>query len=100
MTDLGFVDLSEDRDHFVRHQQLLVREDNEAAAQFALALYARASGQEVEWDEDGSPVVGVLFPHLPPIFSGAARTAAGSLWRAGRAQGRVNKWPPARRKRT
>ena len=55
--DLGFVNFNEDSDHFVRRQQLLAHERDEAAGQFALALYARARGQVVKWDEDGTPVV-------------------------------------------
>jgi adenylate cyclase len=51
-TDLGFVDLSEDGDRFVRRQPLLVRRGSEAVPHFALALYARARGQPFAWDDD------------------------------------------------
>jgi adenylate cyclase len=58
--DLGFINLTEDNDHFVRRQQLLAREGDEAAVQFALALYARARGlsiDSIQWEADGTPVV-------------------------------------------
>jgi class 3 adenylate cyclase/CHASE2 domain-containing sensor protein len=57
-TDLGFVDLTEDGDQFIRRQQLLARREKEASAQFALALYARARKEEVTWDGQGRPLVG------------------------------------------
>lgn len=45
--DLGFVNLTEDPDYFVRSQQLLIREGDEVIQHFALALFARASGAPV-----------------------------------------------------
>jgi adenylate cyclase len=59
--DLGFINFTEDSDHFVRRQQLLAQEDNEEAVQFALALHARARGlpiDSIKWDENGNPIVG------------------------------------------
>jgi adenylate cyclase len=52
-TDLGFVNLTEDADQFVRRQQLLVRDGEEAVPSFALALYARSRGTGFRWDEAG-----------------------------------------------
>jgi CHASE2 domain-containing sensor protein len=57
-TDFGFANLTEDGDQFVRRQQLLTREGDQAVPQFALALYARSQGEGLEWDERGRPVVG------------------------------------------
>jgi adenylate cyclase len=58
-TDLAFVNLTEDGDQFVRRQQLLMRageskdaEEDVPVPQFALALFARASGQPVAWDAE------------------------------------------------
>jgi adenylate cyclase len=58
LTDLAFVNLTEDGDQFVRRQELLVRADGEASAQFALALYARSRRAEITWDGHGRPLVG------------------------------------------
>lgn len=46
-TDLGFVNLTEDRDQFFRRQQLFGPEGD---LHFALALHAVASGQDARWD--------------------------------------------------
>ncbi|MCI0459199.1 MAG: serine/threonine-protein kinase [Gemmataceae bacterium] len=54
--DLAFVDLTPDADQFIRRQALLVRDHDEAkqidreVRQFALALFAVASGREPTWD--------------------------------------------------
>ncbi len=56
--DLGFVNWQEDDDQFVRRQQLLGRDGDRLLPQLALALYARARGQDVEADGSGRPVVG------------------------------------------
>lgn len=45
-TDLGFVNITEDRDHFFRRQQLVSREGD---WHFALALQAVASGRDLRW---------------------------------------------------
>src|SRR5207248_3020252 len=54
-TDLGFVNLTEDDDQFVRRQTLLlrVRQDDRdrAEPQFALALFAASRGEEISWDD-------------------------------------------------
>ena len=51
-TELGFVNLTEDGDQFVRRQRLvLTTDDNKPLPHFALALYARARGQQFTWDE-------------------------------------------------
>src|SRR5262249_48166563 len=46
-TDLGFVDISPDRDHFHRRQQLFGPEGD---LHFALALHAVATGEAVRWE--------------------------------------------------
>jgi CHASE2 domain-containing sensor protein len=53
-TDLGFVNLTEDDDQFVRRQQLLVadRDRHTAVPHFALALCARARGTDFTWNDD------------------------------------------------
>ena len=56
--DLGFVNLQEDGDQFVRRQQLLGKVKDRLLPQMALALYARMHGQDVDVDEGGRPVVG------------------------------------------
>jgi adenylate cyclase len=50
-TDLGFVNLTEDADQFVRRQQLLVRDADGWVPQFDLALYARSRGAAIAWDD-------------------------------------------------
>jgi class 3 adenylate cyclase/CHASE2 domain-containing sensor protein len=50
-TDLASVNLTEDGDQFIRRQQLLFRDGAEAIPHFALALYARARGAAIEWDD-------------------------------------------------
>lgn len=50
----GFVDLTEDDDQFVRRQTLLVRRGSAAVPHFALALFARAAGKAIEWDNRAS----------------------------------------------
>jgi adenylate cyclase len=57
-TDLGFVNLTEDDDNFVRRQQLYVADDGREHMHFALALFARAAAAEVSWGEDGLRVGG------------------------------------------
>jgi adenylate cyclase len=50
--DLGFVNLTEDPDQFVRRQRLAAAPDEgPPLPHFALALYARAQGQSFSWDE-------------------------------------------------
>jgi adenylate cyclase len=49
-TDLGFVNLTEDDDQFLRRQQLYIRDGDQGHLSFALALFGRASGGEVQWD--------------------------------------------------
>jgi len=49
--DLGFVNLTEDDDQFARRQQMLIRDGDQAVPHFALALFARARGEEVVWDD-------------------------------------------------
>lgn len=49
-TDLGFVNLTEDGDQFLRRQQLYMRDGDQAHMNFALALFARAKRAEVQWD--------------------------------------------------
>ena len=57
--DLGFVNLQEDGDQFVRRQQLLGKDDNGwLVPQMALALYARLRGQDLDANERGQPLVG------------------------------------------
>ena len=67
LTDLGFVNLDEDDDQFVRRQQLLSRrgsgeeEPDAPVPHFALALFARAQGHKIQWDEmSGTIIVGDL----------------------------------------
>ena len=54
--DFGFVNLTEDRDLFVRRQQLLFEKMEQTIAQahphFALSLYARAHNASIGWDPD------------------------------------------------
>jgi adenylate cyclase len=47
-TDLAFVNLTEDRDHFFRRQQLI---DPEGDLHFALAIHALATGRDVRWGD-------------------------------------------------
>src|SRR5207245_1969923 len=49
--DLAFVNLTEDDDQFVRRQQLLIPDRAGGIPHLALALFARARGVEVVWDE-------------------------------------------------
>lgn len=50
---LGFVDLTEDGDQFVRRQALMAKDGSGAAGpHFALAVYARARGSEVQFDDE------------------------------------------------
>jgi adenylate cyclase len=54
--DLGFINLTEDDDQFVRRQQLLVPEKQgdqviRLAPHFALSLFCRAQGQAFQWDD-------------------------------------------------
>src|SRR5439155_14209403 len=56
--EVGFVNLQEDGDEFVRRQQLLGRDGDRLVPHLALALYARMRGQGVEPDAEGRPVVG------------------------------------------
>jgi CHASE2 domain-containing sensor protein len=51
LTDLGFVNCTEDGDQVVRRQQLLVRDGNTAVPHFALALFARARAADFQWDD-------------------------------------------------
>lgn len=51
-TDLGFVNLTEDGDQFVRRQQLLVQDEASIAPSFALALHAVARGEAIRWDDE------------------------------------------------
>jgi adenylate cyclase len=60
--DLGFVNLTTDPDHFLRRQQLYIREGDRAEMHFALALFARAGRREVEWDGDTLRVGGETVP--------------------------------------
>src|SRR5262249_5810835 len=55
-TDLGFVNLTEDDDHFLRRQQLHVGGDK-APLHFALALFALEQAAEASW-KDGRLYVG------------------------------------------
>jgi CHASE2 domain-containing sensor protein len=57
-TDLACADLNEDRDRFIRRQQLLLRKDGEASAQFALALHVRARNHSLTWDDQGRVQIG------------------------------------------
>lgn len=50
-TDIAFVNFTDDRPS-VRRQQLLIRDGEEMVPQFALALYARAQGAAIDWDDD------------------------------------------------
>jgi class 3 adenylate cyclase len=51
-TDSGFVNLTEDDDHYVRRQQLLIPDGGQGRMQFALALFAKAQHiKEVKWEE-------------------------------------------------
>jgi adenylate cyclase len=56
--DLGFVNLQEDDDQFVRREQLLGRDGDRLLPQMALALYARLRGADIDADDQGRPVVG------------------------------------------
>jgi adenylate cyclase len=53
-TDFGFVNLTEDKDQFVRRQQLLIpgRDPGTTLPHFALALFARAHNADFSWDDD------------------------------------------------
>jgi len=62
LTDVGFVNLTDDADTFLRRQQLLVRQGAEPHLHFALALFARAHAAKVEWTEDGLRVAGEQVP--------------------------------------
>lgn len=58
-TDFGFTDLDEDGDQFVRRQRLLIGEGDDPVPHFALALYARSRGEDVDRDPaTGAPRVG------------------------------------------
>jgi adenylate cyclase len=57
-TDLGFVNLTADRDHFFRRQQLVTPGGD---LHFALAVYAVAAGVDVHW-QDGLVVGGERVP--------------------------------------
>jgi CHASE2 domain-containing sensor protein len=54
LTDLGFINLTEDNDQFVRRQQLVIRDGNAMVPHFALALWARARGAAITWDDEHS----------------------------------------------
>jgi len=58
-TDLGFVNLTEDADQFVRQQQLIIRDGEEFRLHFALALFAAARKAEATWDAGGLQVDGI-----------------------------------------
>jgi adenylate cyclase len=51
-TDFGFVNLTEEKDQFVRRQQILVRDRAVAHPHFALSLHARAHDAEFEYDPE------------------------------------------------
>jgi adenylate cyclase len=50
--DFAFVNQTEDDDQFVRRQQLLLPGPEGSIAHLALALFARARGESVTWDEE------------------------------------------------
>lgn len=56
-TDLAFVHLNEDGDHFVRRQQLLASEGGELRVQFGYALYSVSRGEGV-LHQQGVPLAG------------------------------------------
>ena len=60
-SDLGFVNLQEDGDQFVRRQQLLGkmkdRDGERLLPQMALALYARMLSQDISSDEEGRAIL-------------------------------------------
>lgn len=60
--DFGFVNLTEDDDYFLRRQQLLVREGEQAHQQFALSLFAIAHHTTAEWTPEGLRTAGELVP--------------------------------------
>jgi CHASE2 domain-containing sensor protein len=49
--DLGFINLTADRDQILRRQRLLAPGE-QVVPSFALALYARSRGQSFRWDDD------------------------------------------------
>lgn len=55
----GFVNLTEDQDHFIRRQHLSAtdRTDERTHFPFALALWAKANGSSIRWSDDGKPIV-------------------------------------------
>jgi CHASE2 domain-containing sensor protein len=62
-TDLGFVNVTADADHFLRRQMLYVRDDDDQPLMhFALALYSRATGAEVAWRDGRLWVAGQAVP--------------------------------------
>jgi adenylate cyclase len=61
-TDFGFVNITEDGDHFLRRQQVFAKADHEAVMHLALATYVRASGAQVEWKDDTLWVDGTAVP--------------------------------------
>jgi len=66
--DIGFANWTEDGDHFLRRQQLVINEKGQQRLQFALALVARARGWEAEWTEDGLQLGG-----MPVLLDGEQR---------------------------
>lgn len=48
--DFGFANLTEDDDQFVRRQQLLLKADGKAVPHLSLAILAKATGKEIQWD--------------------------------------------------
>jgi adenylate cyclase len=61
-TDFGFVNVTEDGDHFARCQKLVLSDDDGPSMHFALALFARASGAEVEWQDGRLRLAGEPVP--------------------------------------
>ncbi len=74
-TDFGFVNVTEDDDHFLRCQKLVITNDNQPNMHFALALFLRATGASVEWQDSELRLDGQLVPldtrqHLRVNFAG------------------------------
>lgn len=50
--DLGFVNTSPDKDKFLRRQQLVIREGDQAHTHFALTLLSVAKSADIRWKEE------------------------------------------------
>jgi hypothetical protein len=75
-TDFAFVNCTEDGDQVVRRQQLLVRDGDAAVPQFARALFARARGADIQWDDPH----GTLFVWLRPGWGAVVAVGLPLLW--------------------